>query len=512
MEKQENKNLDSFVFYRSWYDTFRDFDSPEEQVKFIDCILSYALNGEIIHKENKSVQRSANLIYPLIDKSQIKRAKNINNATKGGRSKSISEEQIEQACNLRELGFTWKQISEALEIPERTLYRYSLETATTANTDKTEQTDNVSNVANNENISIESGADEVICKKNDENILPQLPQLPDPLCIMSYGNMINVNDNGNMNNVNDIMDDVNANENDDVDVYTETPTTSNIMPIGNPIKDKEYITDIVDFISIISKSDDTKHIKNSLTKKINSENLSAETFFNELKDNHSYLSEYCENSANKKDNVYYIINVTAKRIMNSKTNIKTTKPIEPKDKFILWVKEKYNIDLNYKSETTDYLNMKNKEGIHCEDWLSIINSKDFTFTGNVFNDLKSALENSCKHNNQQLEETYKKVVYDLRYFKEVFELYNMNYIDIYNISSNFSRLLDKIQVSNFEYTDLVNLWLNRIDNNKNKSYFIQDADTVIASFINKKYNPPVNQINETVKTLNTEYDPDDIPF
>ena len=293
MKKQEVKNLDSFIFYRSWYDTFKDFDTPEEQAKFIDCILSYALNGEVIHKENKNVQRSAKLIYPLIDSSQAKRAKQTLNASKGGRSKTISEEQLQQANELHEQGFTWKLAADAIGVSDRTLYRYIEETDKTDKTDKTDITQDLS--------------------------LTKLTELTKPLCIMSYEND-NVNEN--------VYDDVNVNENDDVDVYAEKSSESNIMPIGSPLKEKDYITDIVDFISTISKYDDIKHIKSSLAKKINSEDISAETFFNELKDNHSYLSDYCENSANKKDNVYYIINVTAKRIMNSKnkhTNNKTHK-------------------------------------------------------------------------------------------------------------------------------------------------------------------------------------------
>ena len=164
-----------------------------------------------------------------------------------------------------------------------------------------------------------------------------------------------------------------------------------------------------------------------------------------------------------------------------------------------------------KSETTDYLNMKDKEGVHCEYWLSVINSNNFTFTGNILNDLKSVLERSCKTNNERLEETYKKAVYDLRYFKEVFELYDMNDNDIYQVANDFRNILERKSVSDFEYNDLVNLWLSRTDN-KDKSHFIQDADTAINSYNGSKYNPPQMAINESVKTFDTEYNNDDVPF
>lgn len=97
------KKRDSFVFYRSYFEIFRDIDQKQKE-ELIYAICEYGLNRKKINFEDKAIETMFKLIKPLLDANYKKYVAGCKGgAPKGNQNakkkiKAVTVEEITEEC------------------------------------------------------------------------------------------------------------------------------------------------------------------------------------------------------------------------------------------------------------------------------------------------------------------------------------------------------------------------------------------------------------------------------
>lgn len=78
---------DSFVFYRSFYESFKEIEEKGVKVEIIEAICEYCLNGEKIEFQSDVAKALFIAIKPTLDKAINRYKASVENGKKGGRPK-----------------------------------------------------------------------------------------------------------------------------------------------------------------------------------------------------------------------------------------------------------------------------------------------------------------------------------------------------------------------------------------------------------------------------------------
>lgn len=105
----------SMVFYRSFWDTYKELPDREMAREFLEAIIQYGLD-ERVDTKNPVVLAMMNSFKAILDSARIRYAKSIENGKNGGRPRQINHERV---ISLREEGYSQKDVSTILGISEK---------------------------------------------------------------------------------------------------------------------------------------------------------------------------------------------------------------------------------------------------------------------------------------------------------------------------------------------------------------------------------------------------------
>lgn len=114
------KNGEYFCFYRSFEEAFA-YIPEDEQLKFYKAITRYGLYGEEPDLDGKDMAIFSQIKF-AIDNQRTRNSVSVENGKKGGRKSALSEYDKEQIVIMHENGASIKEISEAFNCSERTIY------------------------------------------------------------------------------------------------------------------------------------------------------------------------------------------------------------------------------------------------------------------------------------------------------------------------------------------------------------------------------------------------------
>ncbi|MCM1221587.1 MAG: helix-turn-helix domain-containing protein [Lachnospiraceae bacterium] len=129
-----------FQFYGTFKENIKMLPK-EEQLDFYDKLTDYGLYGTEPEFGNPYLAIIFNQMKFAIDNQKTKSGANAENGKRGGRKSELSESNARQIMRMRNKGTSVKEISEAFDCSERTVYRMLQDCQNQDGFDKTDKTD-----------------------------------------------------------------------------------------------------------------------------------------------------------------------------------------------------------------------------------------------------------------------------------------------------------------------------------------------------------------------------------